>query len=225
MGSTFFFTSRIGGVSQPPYDSRNLALHVGESEDLVSRNRAGLAKEIGVDRGNLFFMNQVHGVAIVEITDQSQADEIRECDALITRTSGVALAVLVADCAPVILIGEETCAVIHVGWRGLFAGIIENVVSHFNGEKFSALIGPTICGNCYEIGDDLHKRASERNFQLGDKTLDIPNSILQLLQENAGRQLISAEWNGICTFESREHFSYRRDNVTGRQAGVVINGS
>lgn len=225
MKSRYFFTARAGGVSDPPFDQRNLALHVGDDPAAVLINRAQLASEVGVESDRLYFMNQVHGAEIIEITHHSTHMAIRQCDALYTRTPGIALAVLVADCAPVILLGERTSAVIHVGWRGLFGGIIESALALFEDESFIAHIGPTICGTCYTIGDDLHLLARERGFVTGKDTLDIPQSITELLSAHAGKQLIGAEWNGICTYESDEHFSYRRDNTTGRQAGVVLHGS
>lgn len=225
MASRFLFTSRVGGVSAPPYDQRNLALHVGDDPGKVQHNRSALARELGIGSDALFFMNQVHGTDIVEITNHSLSSDPHQCDALITRKTGIALAVLVADCAPVLLLGERTSAVIHVGWRGLFGGIVEKVIAAFAGESFRAHIGPTICGRCYEIGDELRRQAGERGFVIKERGLDIPTSILNILKSSAPRELKEAEWSGICTFESAEHFSFRREKVTGRMAGVVVHGS
>jgi YfiH family protein len=236
VASTFLFTSRSHGVSKPPFDQRNLALHVGDQPELVMKNRHDLAREIGLDPGSLYFMNQVHGSEVIQINPEKtgkvelasalpDAGAPRECDALITRTPGVGLAVLVADCAPVIFMGEQSSAVIHVGWRGLFAGIVEKVALLMSEERFRVHVGPTICGNCYEIGDDLRMEAVSRNFVITERGLDIPSSIAKILKSNYAEQMIEFDWNGICTFEDSEYFSFRRSGVTGRSAGVVVHGS
>jgi YfiH family protein len=195
-----------------------------------------LAHSLHISDQQLFFMNQVHGSRIVEIDQSVSPGSTFECDGLITQQPGVGLAVLVADCAPLLLVGSRTVAAIHVGWRGLFGGIVEKALALMGGESFTALIGPTICGNCYEISDDLAARARLRGFVVGRSTraesnnrdrstLDIPHSILSIIEGLAPEHIHQATWNGICTFESDEHFSYRRDQVTGRQAGVVVHGS
>jgi YfiH family protein len=224
------------GASSHPYDQNNLATHVGDQLDHVLANRSALAESLRISDEQLFFTNQVHGTTIVEIDHLMKSGSIYECDGLISRVPGVGLAVLVADCAPLLLVGPRTVAAIHVGWRGLFGGIVEKAVALMAGESFAAVIGPTICGNCYEIGDDLAERAQLRGFRVGRSTratnenefrstLDIPRSILSIIDDLAPNQVKEATWNGVCTFESQDHFSFRREQVTGRQAGVVVNGS
>jgi YfiH family protein len=216
VASRTLFTSRQSG---------NLALHVGDDPVAVHAHRAALAAEAGLAPERLFFMAQNHGTEVIEIDSKSDAEDLRECDALITRSPDTALAVLVADCAPVLLVGEQSCAVIHVGWRGLFGGIVEKVIKMMGNETFTAQIGPTICGRCYEVGNDVLIPAQQRGFITGEQSLDIPTSILSLLRQEGGARLLSATWNNICTFESAEHFSYRRERQTGRQVGVVISGA
>lgn len=216
MASRTLFTTRQSG---------NLALHVGDNPAAVHAHREALALAIGTSPQRLFFMAQNHGCEVMEIDGGSNAQELRECDALITRSPDTALAVLVADCAPVLLVGERTFAAIHVGWRGLFGGIIEKVIDMMGSEPFTAQIGPTICGRCYEVGDDLLFPARERGFVTGEQSLDIPASILALLTSYSGTRLRSATWNQVCTYESADHFSYRREKNTGRQAGVVFSGA
>lgn len=223
--SRYFFTSRFGGVSRAPFESNNLALHVGDDSADVEVNRNALARQVGVRREQFFFMNQVHGDEVVRIDENSDFRNAPTCDALITQTPGVALAVLVADCAPILLMGERTTAAIHVGWRGLFAGIIERTIEQFGAEKFSAHIGPSICGECYEIGADLAEQAQERGFMHKKSSLDIPRSALGIIKESGGERVISAEWNGECTLHGDLYYSFRRDGITGRQAGVVVHGS
>lgn len=223
--SRYLFTNRQGGVSDTPYNERNLALHVGDDREKVLLNRAALASELGLPVTDLFFMNQSHGCEIIEIDHTSVASDIRECDAMFTRTPGKALAVLTADCAPVLLFGERTSAVVHVGWRGLFGGILERVLQVMATEKFSALIGPTICGNCYEIGNDLFAQASERGYIVGNQSLDIPRSIISILEKNSGEKITEISWSGECTMERDDYYSFRREQTTGRQAGVIVHGS
>lgn len=231
VASATLFTSRRHGVSQAPYEERNLALHVGDQEERVLRNRADLAAELSLTTHQLFFMNQTHGTVIAEINRPRSAGERDvppDCDAMITRTPGIALAVLVADCAPVLLHGKEASAVIHVGWRGLFGGILEKVVAQLGASSFTAAIGPTICGKCYTVGDDLFEVAREKGmdrYVCTERTLDIPQSIIKVLHQCAGNRLIDVQWNNVCTYEETEYFSFRRDKITGRQAGVVIHGS
>jgi len=222
VASRALFTSRAGGWSTGPYSSRNLGTHVGEDPEVVRRNRDQLAEEVGVRTDRLFFMEQVHGSEVIVVDDSSDPSALRRCDAMITKTPGTALVVLVADCAPLLLIGERTSAAVHVGWRGLFAGIVEKVLDAMESERFTALIGPTICSSCYQVGADLYDQALERGFIVGNQRLDIPRSIIKILHDVAGTRVERAEWNGICTLESENHYSYRRDQLTGRQAGVVI---
>ena len=223
--SRYLFTNRQGGVSDTPYNERNLALHVGDDREKVLLNRAALASELELPVTDLFFMNQSHGCEIIEIDHASVASDIRECDAMFTRTPGKALAVLTADCAPVLLFGERTSAVVHVGWRGLFGGILERVLQVMANEKFSALIGPTICGKCYEIGNDLFAQASEKGFIVGKQSLDIPRSIISELEKNSGKKITEISWSGECTMERDDYYSFRREQITGRQAGVIVHGS
>lgn len=233
----YLFTSRSGGESAPPFDEKNLALHVGDRADAVTENRKALASSFGIDPAQLFFMNQIHGTTILEIDSASDANEIRECDGLITSQTGLGLAVLVADCAPVLLSTSQKVAAIHVGWRGLFGGIVEKVLDLLlANDEASALnvkIGPTICGKCYEVGEDLATQAKAHGFILGERggkpTLDIPRSVLEIVRSRLAREKIIAgwngSWNGICAYESSEHYSFRREKVTGRQAGVIVRES
>lgn len=223
--SRYLFTARAGGVSKAPFAERNLATHVGDNLSDVMENRERLAFELGISADHLFFMNQSHGTEIVEINRMSSASNIPNADAIFTRSAGTALAVLVADCAPLLLLGTDSSAVVHVGWRGLFGGIVEKVLAVMNRERFRAVVGPTICGKCYVVGDELRADALARGFVVVGNMIDIPASIIKILRANAGDRLEHAEWNGICTAENDSYYSYRRDKVTGRQAGVVIHGS
>ena len=154
------FTNRSGGVSAPPFDSNNLALHVGDDSDAVFENRNAIAAQIGLPAGRVFYMNQVHGREISIVTADSRSESTPTADGLFTLDREVALVSLVADCVPLLLYSKKAIAALHVGRKGLVAGVVEAALEVF--EKFgisltdlSAEIGPAICGDCYQVDLDL----------------------------------------------------------------------
>jgi YfiH family protein len=166
----------------------------------------------------------VHGnrVAVIE----EVTDEDPTADALVTGIPGVSLAVQVADCIPLLLHSPESVAAIHVGRKGLVNGVtlaaIE-VMRDMGSTDISAIIGPSICGNCYEVSQEihdevvaLHPKAQARTPQ-GTPALDLPAALRFVLTDLG----ISVRDEARCTHESDELFSYRRDGVTGRQAGII----
>ncbi|MFZ9142496.1 MAG: polyphenol oxidase family protein, partial [Candidatus Nanopelagicaceae bacterium] len=153
--SRSLFTSRHGGLSSNEFESFNLALHVGDDAKTVESNRDLLAKELGIKRSELFFMNQVHGSRVVEIDENSSYLDEPEADALFTRRSGIALAVLTADCIPLLLSSPTAIAAVHIGRKGLIAGVLEATLDKFESygitsSQISALLGASICGTCYQ---------------------------------------------------------------------------
>ena len=214
------FTNRTGGVSTGAFASLNLGTHVGDDLESVTQNRAIVEKSVGP----IQFMNQVHGdrIAIIEgITDIDPT-----ADALVTGIRGIALAVQVADCIPLLLASREVVAAVHVGRRGLVNEITRKTIAlmrEMGGQGISAIIGPAICGNCYEVSQEIYDEVvglhpfAKSQTPAGTPALDIPAAL---------RSVLSDEGVGIvnkftCTVESKEHFSYRRDSVTGRQAGII----
>ena len=183
------FTKRTGGLSSGAFASLNLALHVGDNEETVRANRAIVEKQVGPTQ----YMNQVHGdrIAIIE----QVTDEAPTADALITGIPGISLAVMVADCIPLLLKSKETVAAVHVGRRGLVNEISEEL---------------------YNEVTSLHPftQARTRNNSF---SLDLPAGLRSVLSDE-GIPLLNKH---LCTFESDDHFSYRRENVTGRQIGVI----
>ena len=113
------FTNRLGGVSKPPFESFNLALHVGDDQNAVAENRTRLAALVGVSPDRLFFMNQVHGRDVAIIDELSDANIAPSVDALFTKVPGLALVTLIADCVPVLLYSEGAIAAVHIGRKGL----------------------------------------------------------------------------------------------------------
>jgi YfiH family protein len=215
------FTDRHGGKSQGAYSSLNLGDHVGDSLADVLSNR----QFVEAQHGRVQFMNQVHGDRIAIIEEVS--DQPPTADALITGIPGITLAVMVADCIPLILTSREVVAAVHVGRRGLVNQValktIE-VMREMGGADISATIGPAICGSCYEVSADVHQEVIS-DFPLADSRTSTGSLALDLTRALTG----TLESVGVsikplpsrCTVEDRDLFSYRRDGVTGRQAGLV----
>lgn len=213
------FTTRRNGASLAPYESLNLAQHVGDSPETVARNRELLSKITGP----IQFMNQVHGDEVVEVKRIGAAPT---CDALITREPGIALAVMVADCIPLLLSSSTVVGAVHVGRRGLMNSVAIKAVEamrKLGADQIHAQLGPSICGRCYEVPQELadevvakHPAASSLTNNL-TPALDLPRALIADLVANS----VTYEASTICTLENDEYFSYRRHNITGRNAGVV----
>ena len=211
-----FFTDRRGGESLGVYESLNLALHVGDDPAVVNSNREKI--------GSAQFMNQVHGDHI-EVID-AISPEIPTCDGLITKTSNLSLAVMVADCIPLLLVSKEVVGAIHVGRAGLVNRIALKAIQmmrSLGAIEIHAVLGPSICGSCYEVPFQMqqdviadHPRAFATTGK-GTPGLDLPKALIADLIA-AG---VTYEASTICTFEDELYFSHRRHNPTGRFAGVV----
>jgi YfiH family protein len=150
-----FITDRFGGVSHAPYDSLNLATHVGDQGEDVKENRRRVVTAIGLDGAHLITASQVHGTEVLDV------DDVRDDlvgDGLVTSTPGLALAILVADCVPILLVDEASprFAVVHAGWRGLAAGVVASALSHFDDPRaVHAVIGPCISMEGYQVGPEV----------------------------------------------------------------------
>ncbi len=210
------FTDRRGGASLGVYESLNLALHVGDDPQTVAANRSLL--------GPAQFMNQVHGDEIVIV--QSIEDQTPTCDGLITTKSNLALAVMVADCIPLLLVSKEAVGAIHVGRAGLVNQIALKAIAtmrSLGAIDIHAILGPSICGACYEVPFEMQQDIVEQHprafatTRKGTPGLDLPKALIADLL-SAG---VSYEASSICTMENELYFSHRRQNPTGRFAGVV----
>jgi YfiH family protein len=154
-GIDAFFTDRFGGVSKAPYDSLNLASHVGDEPDLVEQNRRLVAWACGVAPDRLVTVRQVHSSDTLEVHEPVVDGE---ADALVSSTSDVALAILVADCVPVLLVDVESSrfGVVHAGWRGLHAGILASALARFDSPAtVQAFLGPSISRDAYQVGPEV----------------------------------------------------------------------
>jgi polyphenol oxidase len=220
------FSTRLGGVSEGPYASLNLGAKTEDDYDRVSENRALLCTETGANATTATMGYQVHGPKVTEAAPKGILAPIRfeQCDGLWSDRPGQAMLLVTADCAPVALCrsdGDPRLALLHVGWKGLLAGIVESGASALAGGELAAAVGPTIGPCCYEVGEEVAAPYRERFGPevMRGRNLDLPLAVERALEE-AG--IGSVEHTGICTACHPElFFSHRRDNgVTGRQ-GVI----
>jgi YfiH family protein len=154
-GVRAFVTGRSGGVSPAPYESLNLGDHVGDAPANVHENRRRVAEAIGVETSRLVIVNQVHGRDVVAA---NQATPESSGDVIIDYGDGFAVAVLVADCLPILLVDEDspTLAVVHAGWRGLESNVIESALENFDHrDAVHAFLGPCLSGAAYQVGPDV----------------------------------------------------------------------
>ncbi len=224
------FTGRTGGVSKPPYESLNLGLGVGDDPAAVQANRAALARACGLPPASLTFMRQVHG-AEVWYAGPGSTEPPGPVDAMFTDQPGRALCVLVADCVPV-LIADPVARIVgaaHAGREGLVAGVVPALVAAMTAAGASpalmrAVTGPAICGGCYEVPESMRAAvgavvpAASCDTFAGTAGLDIACGVRAQLAV-AGVGSVAAD--SRCTRESDGLYSYRRDGVTGRFAGLV----
>jgi YfiH family protein len=223
-GARAAFSTRLGGVSEPPFESLNLGRMTGDPG--VAENRRRLAGAIGVDPGQVLIGRQVHGADVIRHHRPMRAGAyaepkpgLPEADGQVAALNGLAPLVLVADCLPVALAGEGAVAMIHCGWRGLAAGIVERGVEACAAR--AAAIGPGIGPCCYEVGGPVLSAFEGLGPDLAeDGRLDLREVALRLLRRAGVEQV---EVSGLCTRCDPElFFSHRRDGEpTGRQAGVV----
>lgn len=217
----FRFTESTGGKSTGAFLSRNLALHVGDEAEIVRANRRELSDEIGLP---VQFMDQVHGDHVEVVSALTETSPT--ADALVTLNSQLALAVMVADCIPLLLANQRSIAAIHVGRKGLLNGVSQKAIARMrelDSSPISAVIGPSICGKCYEVSPNIFAevtnvfpRAAAETLQ-GTPSLDLAAALTYELE----RSDIEVRNVARCTVEDSSLYSYRRDGVTGRQVGVI----
>jgi purine-nucleoside/S-methyl-5'-thioadenosine phosphorylase / adenosine deaminase len=230
-GIRYVITDRNGGVSADPFTSLNLSPHVGDDASAVAANRKLAAARCGLDPADLAWMHQVHGAEVRYAGRQPAAGPADDCDAIFTDMAGLALAVQVADCVPVLVADPQArlAGAAHAGRAGMVAGVVPGLVAQLSAaggrpDRMHALIGPAICGGCYEVGERLRAEVSAMVPESGCVTragtagLDITAGVAaQLAAVGVG----SVSRDGRCTRESDELYSYRRDGTTGRFAALV----
>jgi polyphenol oxidase len=224
------FSSRAGGASAPPWAALNLALHVEDEPERVLANRDALARAAGV--ADLAFAQQVHGAGVA-VVDRPAAGGagVGEVDALVTTTPGLAVVVLAADCLPVLLADAEAgvVAAAHAGRQGLLAGVLQQTVEVMAEqgaapERVRAVIGPAAGACCYEVPEEMADDAERRlpgiraRTRAGTASLDLPAGA-QAALASAGVPV--ARQVEVCTIDDDRFYSYRRDGLTGRHAGLA----
>lgn len=229
-GVRYFCTTRQGGVGQKPHDTLNLGLHAGDTPACVLENRQRVRAAVPAEP---FWLRQVHGSHVIDADDSSLVAE-PEADASITTQPGRVLAIMVADCLPVIIsdIDGQVLGVAHAGWRGLAADVLENTLSAMRSKRphsrgWRAWIGPGIGPETFEVGADVFKAFTVDDLDARqcftahphtpDKWLADLSSLAQRRLRKAGVEHVYP--SGLCTFtDNARFFSYRRDGVTGRMA-------
>jgi polyphenol oxidase len=230
-GAHFAFTDRWGGVSAAPYEELNLGGAVGDAPEAVRANRDIAAKSLDLDPGLVVWMNQVHGTDVA-VVDEPWADRpVPEVDAIVTARRGLALAVLTADCVPVLLADPVAgvVAAAHAGRPGMVKGVVPAAVRAMVGlgaepDRIVARTGPAVCGRCYEVPERMRAEvaavepAAHAETSWGTPAVDVSAGV-QAQLDRLG--VCDRAQSPVCTLESGDHFSYRRDRTTGRLAGYV----
>ncbi len=235
------FTGRRGGISLPPYESLNLSAGSGDEEDAVARNRSLVAAACGLPPARMTWMRQVHGAVVGRVQDpaapaaaaagQAAAGLARARDASFTSVPGLALGVLSADC-PAVLLADPEAGIIgaaHSGRTGTALGVVPALVRAMTGAgadpaRMRAVIGPGICGACYEVPGQMRDEVaaavpgSACVTRAGTPGLDLRSGLAGQLAAAGVRQVRT---DARCTAEDRDLYSYRRDGRTGRFAGLV----
>jgi len=221
-------TTRLGGISLPPYDSFNLGLHVNDEPEAVLTNRQRLKQLAGLPAEPLW-LEQVHGTRVID-ADNWHADI--QADAIYSHEAEHVCAIMTADCLPVLFCdgaGTQVAAA-HAGWRGLLNGILQHTVGRFHGERSDILawLGPAIGPQQFEVGSEVFNAFNERFPEAKSAFTRVDAShYLADIYLLARQQLTALGVNTIfggehCTAsESDRFFSYRRDGVTGRMASLI----
>ena len=224
-GARAAFSTRIGGVSEAPYEALNVAILTGDERDRVRENRTRLAASIERDPTGVVMARQVHGSELRRHEAPQEprvyADVVKSPDRVDAQATGnpdLTPLVMVADCLPVAMVGPGGVAMAHCGWRGLAAGIVAPAAGEVDAE--AAAIGPGVGPCCYEVGEEVLKAFEDLDGVARGRMLDL-TAVATALLENAG--VTAVEASGLCTSCNAELFySHRRDGErTGRQAGLA----
>ncbi len=226
-------TTRQGGGSKGVWQSNNLAMHVGDDVAAVQHNRERLQQRLNADA--VQWLSQVHGTRVHRASAATAADA-PEADAVWTDERGLALAIMTADCVP-ILIADDAGDVIgaaHAGWQGLRDGVLSHLLAALPiaAERLSAWLGPAIGGPSYEVGEDVwqhfvadHAAALSPHPEQADKRhLDLPTVARAQLMACGVREVTSSGW---CTYGDERFYSHRRAGhagqvTTGRMATLIM---
>ncbi len=238
-----YFTTRLGGVSKPPFDSLNLGFHSGDAFLNVLKNRRIVGENLGFSLRKLTCAEQVHGAKILEVKKEligkggeNPENQLSQTDGIVTKLKRVPLAMFFADCLPILLVDPKNKAVgiAHGGWRGLLLGVVKELFKKMEllfksiPQELYAFIGPSIGPCCYEIGKDVAQEFEKcYPHLLKSKKSKIFLDLKAVGQEQL--KMIGIQQNKIvisefCTSCRKDLFySYRRDKGrTGRQAAIIF---
>jgi YfiH family protein len=226
-GARAIFSTRLGGVSEGPYESLNLGILTDDHPELVTENRRRLAAAAGLGADRVAMGWQVHGSDLREwhappspSAFAEPGTELDRVDGHLTERPGLALTVLVADCFPVALSGGGWVAILHCGWRGLADGIVEKALERFDGPP-AAAVGPGIGPCCYDVGPEVLEAFEGIEGAAKGRMLDLRAVIAHKLREGGVEEVQHIDHCTSCRPDM--YFSHRRDGgVTGRQAGLVV---
>lgn len=224
-----YTTTRIGGVSEGVYQGLNVGGHVGDHEKNVAVNRAMLP-----EAQKIVWLNQVHGNNVVALNSNEHFAHILKADAAITDSSAYHCAVMTADCVPILLCDSEgtQVAAVHAGWQGMYKEIIAATIARFNcePEDLMAWIGPSICGDCYEVDRELAQRFQEYPEAVSpgkrqDKfQLDLPTVAEYQLSQIGVGHIFNSKLCTYCqpdTFYSHRRATHNGQSTTGRIVSVI----
>jgi len=223
-------TTRAGGRSVAPYDSFNLGDHVGDDPAAVAANQQRLAGELGLPGDHIIWMEQVHG-RTTAVVAQPRTEPLEATDAVVATGPGLAVAVRVADCVPILLSDADAgvVAAVHAGRVGARVGVLPAALEAMRqaGARVAhteALLGPAVCGECYEVPAamqadvEAHLPGSATKTRKGTPGLDLRAGLWRQL---AAAGVAKVGVDPRCTVEDRTLFSHRRDGTTGRLAALT----
>jgi polyphenol oxidase len=218
-GARAAFSTRLGGISKPPFDSLNLGILTDDDPAAVRENRRRLATALDLDPAGVVYALQVHGTRLLHQRGGESDESLPEADGHVVTEPGIAPMVLGADCLPIALHGPGGLAMVHAGWRGLAGGIVGAAAEAV--EATTAAIGPGIGPCCYEVGPEVLDALGDLGGGIAEgRMLDLPEVARRSLAQGGVEEIESA---GHCTScEGELFFSHRRDHGrTGRQAGIA----
>ena len=240
---TAFSSTRHGGVGQGNYGTFNVNRYCGDAPEAIAKNGSSLCKLLGIHEDHLVMPHQVHGTGVTQISKTFflLSEDIRRhvtegIDALITNVPGVCIGVSTADCIPIIIYDPEhhAAGVVHSGWRGTVANIVEAAVAsmvrsyHSRPERLLAVIGPGISRRNFEVGDEVYDAFAVAGYPMGSIAvreekwhIDLP-MCCQLQLEAMGIPSANIRMTDICTYEqSDDYFSARK---LGIESGRILTG-
>ena len=224
-------TFRAGGVSKSPFNSLNLAAHVGDNLDSVVQNRAIISRDLGLPTEPIW-LEQIHSDRAIEAIYRPLPEQ---ADASYTSKIAVVCAVLTADCLPLLICSKDglQVAAVHAGWKGLLAGVVTNTIKALQkassqNSGYMVWLGPAIGPKCFEVGAEVHEAFVRKHLRNESAFIQVSKDkwladIYHLARiELTEMRITDVYSSSACTFTENElYYSYRRDSQTGRMASLI----